>query len=65
MDKNSYFKEPVSKTEVPDYYDIIKNPICWNTIDQKLDRYEYWDLEALKVTSGFLCVWQDVGSNST
>ncbi|KAF7794968.1 hypothetical protein EIP86_006111 [Pleurotus ostreatoroseus] len=48
MDKNSYFKEPVSKTEVPDYYDIIKNPICWNTIDQKLDRYEYWDLEALK-----------------
>lgn len=39
----------MSKVDVPDYYDIIKNPICWNTIDRKLDQYEYWDLESLKV----------------
>lgn len=34
---------------MPDYYDIIKNPMCWNMIDRKLDRHEYLDLAEFKV----------------
>jgi hypothetical protein len=48
-DRNEHFKNPVSKAEVPDYFDIVKHPMCWNIIDSKLDRHEYWDLQALKV----------------
>ena len=51
--QHSYFKTPVSKTEVPDYYDVIKHPMCWDTIDQKLDRHEYLDLTEFKVKQLF------------
>ncbi|TFK34042.1 hypothetical protein BDQ12DRAFT_690301 [Crucibulum laeve] len=47
-DKSDYFKNPVSKSEVPDYYNIIKNPMCWAFIDAKLDKHEYWDIQAFK-----------------
>ncbi|KAI0765639.1 hypothetical protein BD413DRAFT_637686 [Trametes elegans] len=47
-DRQEYFKSPVNKTEVPDYYDIIKNPMCWDTIDRKLDSHEYLDLAQFK-----------------
>lgn len=52
-DRNDHFKNPVSKVDVPDYFDIIKQPMCWNMIDAKLDRHEYWDLQAFKVGPGF------------
>ena len=51
--QHSYFKTPVSKAEVPDYYDVIKNPMCWDMIDQKLDRHEYLDLTEFKVKQPF------------
>ncbi|THH27211.1 hypothetical protein EUX98_g6973 [Antrodiella citrinella] len=47
-DRQDFFKNPVSKVDVPDYYDVIKNPMCWNNIDQKLDAHEYWDLQEFK-----------------
>ncbi|KAI0364675.1 hypothetical protein BV20DRAFT_1116249 [Pilatotrama ljubarskyi] len=47
-DRQGYFKSPVNKHEVPDYYDIIKHPMCWDTIDQKLDSHEYLDLAEFK-----------------
>ena len=50
-DRQGYFRSPVNKVEVPDYYDIIQNPMCWDTIDQKLDRHEYLDLAQFKVSS--------------
>nr|VWP00090.1 Guanine nucleotide-binding protein subunit beta-like protein (Cytoplasmic antigenic protein 1) [Ganoderma boninense] len=46
--QNGYFKTPVNKMEVPDYYDVIKDPMCWDMIDQKLDRHEYLDLAEFK-----------------
>lgn len=49
IDKKEYFKNPVSKVDVPDYFDIIKEPMCWTIIDGKLDRHEYWDVQAFKV----------------
>lgn len=52
LDRNGLLKHPVSKTEVPDYYEVVKKPMTWDTIDAKLDRYEYWDFEAFKVSYG-------------
>ncbi|KAF9465621.1 hypothetical protein BDZ94DRAFT_1189141 [Collybia nuda] len=48
IDKKGYFKSPVLKAEVPDYYDIITRPMCWSIIDEKLNRHEYWDVQAFK-----------------
>ncbi|KAI6149699.1 PHD-zinc-finger like domain-containing protein [Pisolithus tinctorius] len=48
LDRNGLFKHPVSKIEVPDYYDVVKNPMSWDIIDAKLDHHEYWDLGAFK-----------------
>jgi len=50
LDRQGHFKNPVSRTEVPDYFDIVTRPMCWNTIDTKLDRHEYWDLQLFKVS---------------
>ncbi|PLW23785.1 hypothetical protein PCASD_08751 [Puccinia coronata f. sp. avenae] len=44
IDKQKYFLHPVSATEVPDYYDVIKHPMNWSTIQRKLDRFEYFRL---------------------
>ncbi|KAF8880213.1 hypothetical protein CPB84DRAFT_1792691 [Gymnopilus junonius] len=48
MDNNDHFKYPVSKTEVPDYYDVVKNPMCWSDIDTKLDNHKYWNLKEFR-----------------
>jgi len=50
LDRNGLFKHPVSRTEVPDYYEVVKNPMTWDAIDAKLDRHEYWDFETFKVS---------------
>lgn len=49
LDKDDFFKNPVSKTDVPDYFDIIKEPMCWLDIDAKLDRHLYWNLAEFRV----------------
>lgn len=48
-DRNEYFKNPVSRAEVPDYYEKIQKPMCWSVIEGKLERHEYWDLQTFKV----------------
>ncbi|KAI0047385.1 hypothetical protein FA95DRAFT_1589126 [Auriscalpium vulgare] len=48
LDRNEYFKNPVSQAQVPDYLDIVKRPMWWGAIEAKLDRHEYWDLETFK-----------------
>ncbi|KAK0204630.1 PHD-zinc-finger like domain-containing protein [Desarmillaria ectypa] len=55
VDKNGYFQNPVSKLKVPDYFDIIKHPMCWNIIEGKLDRHEYWDFQAFKDDIYLVC----------
>lgn len=50
MDRNDYFKNPVSKVDVPDYHEIVKKPMCWTMIEAKLDKHEYWDLSIFKVS---------------
>ncbi|KAG6895629.1 hypothetical protein C0992_000303 [Termitomyces sp. T32_za158] len=46
--KQEYFKNPVSRAEVPDYFDVIQNPMCWVMIEAKLDKHEYWDVDTFK-----------------
>ncbi|CAA7265249.1 unnamed protein product [Cyclocybe aegerita] len=45
MDKSDHFKMPVSKRDVPDYFDVIKKPMCWDIIDAMLEQNRYWDLQ--------------------
>lgn len=47
-DRQGVFQDPVSKADVPDYYDIIKRPMSWSVIDRKLDGHEYLDLREFK-----------------
>jgi hypothetical protein len=44
FDRQGFFKSPISKLQVPDYFDIIQQPMWWGAIDEKLDRHEYWDI---------------------
>ncbi|KAI0683939.1 hypothetical protein BC835DRAFT_1392543 [Cytidiella melzeri] len=46
LDRQGFFKTPVSRADVPDYYDVVERPICWNVIEKKLCNYEYMDLDA-------------------
>ncbi|KAJ7173601.1 bromodomain and PHD finger-containing protein 3 [Mycena filopes] len=48
MDRNDYFKLPVSKKDVPDYFEVVKTPMAWINIEAKLDNHEYWDLQSFK-----------------
>ncbi|KAH8110728.1 hypothetical protein DFH11DRAFT_1618277 [Phellopilus nigrolimitatus] len=45
LDRYDFFKNPVSKMDVPDYFDVVKKPMCWKTIDGKLDANEYWNIK--------------------
>ena len=49
QDRKEFFKNPVNKAQVPDYFEIVKKPMCWMMIEAKMDKYEYWDVQAFKV----------------
>ncbi|KNZ74979.1 Peregrin [Termitomyces sp. J132] len=48
LDRQEYFRNPVSRVEVPDYFDIVQNPMCWVMIEAKLDKHQYWDVDVFK-----------------
>lgn len=49
MDRGELFLHPVNKAEVPDYFNVIKEPMCWLFIDEKLEKNEYLRVAAFKV----------------
>lgn len=49
FDRQGFFKNPISKSQVPDYFDVIPQPMWWGAIDENLDRHEYWDVDAFRV----------------
>lgn len=53
LDKNAIFRFPVTRAEAPDYYDIIKNPMCFTEIERKIEKGDYLDLDSFKVLLGF------------
>ena len=44
-DTGEIFIEPVDQTEVPDYSDVVKNPMDLSTMRSKIDSFEYNTLE--------------------
>ncbi|CAO1622949.1 unnamed protein product [Sympodiomycopsis kandeliae] len=46
LDRLNLFLSPVSRTEVPDYYDIIKHPMTWATISARVDEQQYTTVDA-------------------
>ncbi len=49
MDKFGFFAEPVNGADVPDYYEIVKQPMDFATMQRKLDEFEYTSAEDFKV----------------
>ncbi|ORY17566.1 SNF2 family N-terminal domain-domain-containing protein [Clohesyomyces aquaticus] len=43
------------KWDYPDYYQIIKHPICMNNIKRKINRKEYQSLKQFRQDIGLLC----------
>jgi NuA3 HAT complex component NTO1 len=49
MDRQDLFLHFVSRVEVPDYCEVIKEPMCWTLIDEKIEQNEYRRIEDFKV----------------
>ncbi|KAF2796290.1 hypothetical protein K505DRAFT_373277 [Melanomma pulvis-pyrius CBS 109.77] len=49
------FIELPDKYDYPDYYQIIKNPICMNQIKKKINKKEYQSLKPFRQDIGLLC----------
>lgn len=49
------FIELPDKYDYPDYYQIIKNPICMNQIKRKINRKDYQSLKHFRQDIGVLC----------
>lgn len=49
MDRQDLFLHFVSRVEVPDYYEVIKEPMCWTLIDEKIEQNEYRRVADFKV----------------
>lgn len=49
MDRQELFLHYVSRSEVPDYYTVIKEPMCWTAIDERIERHAYRRVEEFKV----------------
>lgn len=49
------FIELPDKYDYPDYYTIIKNPICMNQIKKKINKKEYQSLKQFRQDIGLLC----------
>lgn len=54
-DPNKFFESPVDVAEVPEYYEHIKNPMCFATMEQKINAGQYPDLKAFKSDFMLVC----------
>jgi NuA3 HAT complex component NTO1 len=50
MDRQELFLHPVIRAEVPDYFDIIKEPMSWLQIDEKLEKNAYRSIAEFKAS---------------
>ncbi|GAK67398.1 bromodomain and PHD finger-containing protein 3 isoform X5 [Moesziomyces antarcticus] len=48
VDRHGFFALPVSKLDVPDYYEIVKEPMDWAAIKQKIANIEYECVEEMR-----------------
>ncbi|KAF9347296.1 nuA3 HAT complex component nto1 [Mortierella sp. AD094] len=45
LDRQKYFAYPISAEEVKDYHEVIKDPICFQTMNEKLTAHKYQTIE--------------------
>ncbi|KAF9205379.1 nuA3 HAT complex component nto1 [Haplosporangium sp. Z 27] len=45
LDRQKYFAYPISPEEVKDYHEVIKDPICFQTMNEKLADHKYQTIE--------------------
>ncbi|KAF9435962.1 nuA3 HAT complex component nto1 [Entomortierella beljakovae] len=45
LDRQKYFAYPISADEVKDYHEVIKDPICFQTMNEKLASHRYLTVE--------------------
>ncbi|KAJ1024156.1 hypothetical protein NDA16_002995 [Ustilago loliicola] len=48
VDRYGFFAQPVSKVDVPDYYDIVKEPMDWSAIKDKIANKVYESVEEMR-----------------
>ncbi|KAF9512649.1 hypothetical protein BS47DRAFT_1330128 [Hydnum rufescens UP504] len=48
LDRSHLFEHPVSRAQAPDYDTIVKNPMNWSRIKEKLDLHAYGTVEEFK-----------------
>lgn len=48
VDRYGFFAQPVSKVDVPDYYDIVKEPMDWSAIKDKIANKIYDSVEEMR-----------------
>ncbi|KAG0290106.1 nuA3 HAT complex component nto1 [Linnemannia gamsii] len=49
LDRQKYFAYPISAEEVQDYHDVIKNPISFQTINEKLVAHKYQSVDEFSI----------------
>lgn len=49
MDRGDLFLKPVNIAEVPDYLDVVSEPMCWLDIDDKLEQNTYLNVDEFRV----------------
>ncbi|KAL7415662.1 PHD-zinc-finger like domain-containing protein, partial [Mrakia frigida] len=45
QDRTEVFLHPVSRIDVPDYHEVIKKPMAWETIEEKLENHHYVNVQ--------------------
>ena len=53
-DRHKIFEEPVDGDVVEDYYTIIKHPMCFQAMEQKIGNNEYETMKLFQVCIFFL-----------
>ncbi|KAI1300733.1 nuA3 HAT complex component nto1 [Mortierella claussenii] len=53
LDRQQYFAYPISADEVKDYHDVIKDPICFQTMNEKLAAHKYQTVEEFAVDTPY------------
>ncbi|SPO30428.1 related to Peregrin (Bromodomain and PHD finger-containing protein 1) [Ustilago trichophora] len=48
VDRHGFFAQPVSKVDVPDYYDIVKEPMDWTAIKDKIANKMYENVQEMR-----------------
>lgn len=49
MDKDDLFLNLVSREDAPDYYDIVKQPVSWTIMREKMMNRKYESVSAFEV----------------